>query len=160
MYLRWVDNGIGKIWFLKSGLMSFIESRLHKGTLCRDVSFMGEDNRLFVSLVLMDDSDPVDKLNLSQDITEKLASMGIDAVISWRYWADEKEPDVPALIERPCFWGAVGSLLTALFILGLKNILICALAGALCYGISIFFLSEQARRTGAKWAKFIRERIN
>ncbi len=160
MYLKWVDNDMGKVWFFKPGLKNFIESRLYEGVFCRDVSFMGEKNQLFVSLVLSDDSTYMDKLRISEDITEKLASMGIDAVVSWKHSADEKGQEGPTLTERPYFWGVVGAALTAIFIMGLKDTLTCISMGALFYGISVFFLSDPGRRILVRWARFIKEMIN
>ncbi len=155
MYLRWIGNDKGTIFFSKPGLKDFVESRLYKGAICRDIAT--DNNQLVVSLVTSENSFYLDKLRLSDDLVKSLNSMGIEAVVSWIQGEDERENDESALFERPIFWAVVGTAISATFFMGIARTVLCLVAGGAFYGVAAFLSSESGQDVRGSLLKIIKE---
>ncbi|MEA3283372.1 MAG: hypothetical protein U9Q00_00070 [Synergistota bacterium] len=160
MYVKWMDNGRGRIWLSTLGLKAFVESHLPEGVSCRDIEFLGEKNQIFLSLVLSDTTLYLDKLSTSEDLTEHLEALGLDAVVSWKHVSDVEGEDGPGLTERPYFWGIIGAVMAALLKLGLKGALECLLVGAVFYGFAFFFRSDKGQHWTSRIARFFKEMMD
>lgn len=161
MYLKWMDGRQGKIFFDRYGLRSFIERNLCEGVFCHDVELLGEKNQIFITLI-KDNHEViyVDRVSLSEDLTDSLACLGIDAVVSWKNVADEEQSESTALTEKPYFWASLVTIVAALLKLGVGGSLLCLLSGSLAYCVVSFFQSDYGKRLRETIIEIIREALD
>ncbi|SMG08275.1 hypothetical protein [Dethiosulfovibrio salsuginis] len=157
MYLKWVSGNGGSIFFSKPGLRDFVESRIYEGVICRDIDIMDDNNHLLVSLVTAEDSFYLDKLRLSENLVKDLNSMGIQAMVSWIHKEEEGELEEPSFLEKPLFWGVVGTSLSAVLAMGIVSTLTCLMVGGAFYGLAVFMGSDSGKNIKESIYSLIKE---